>query len=95
MSKFSHVPAWSISSKSKPKIVSNNYPGPGKYAEGYFGEEERLRKGITIPHAERNDKSKVDNNGIGPGDYYKGYSSLTQNGISFKGGRFEVKESEE
>lgn len=95
MSKFSHVPAWSIGKANQPKIKTTHYPGPGKYSDGYFKEEQKLRKGLTIPKAEKGLKKKIDNHDIGPGDYYRGYSSLTKNGISFKGGRFQIKKSEE
>lgn len=95
MSKFSHVPAWSFATKAQPKIMTSVAPGPGKYSDGYYAEEGRLRKGLTIPKAERNSKENNDERGVGPGDYYRGYSSLTQNGISFKGGRFQIKKSDQ
>lgn len=94
MSKFSHVPAWTFGGKTKPKIMTSTAPGPGKYSDGYYAEEERLRKGLTIPRAEKTEKESNDR-GVGPGDYYRGYSSLTKNGISFKGGRFKIKKSDQ
>ena len=83
MSKFFSVPAWSIGGRPKDARSKDSYPGPGRYARERSYENE----GVTIPKAGRKEP-KRETNDVGPGNYYRGYSSLTKNGISFKGGKF-------
>ena len=89
MSKFFSVPAWSFGGKHQPKIMKNKTPGPGKYAANDNEGDIRnsIKEAYSIPKAERKGQRR-ETNDLGPGTYYKGYSSLTKNGISFKGGKF-------
>lgn len=88
MSKFEHVPAWSFPHAHQPKVMQHEYPGPGKYPVS-----RDLKHGVSFAKSGRNvaaQGSKFDyNEGVGPGSYYRGYSSLTKNGILFKGGKFQ------
>jgi hypothetical protein len=87
MSKYDNAPVWSIPKANQPKIMHHDNPGPGKYPIS-----RDLNSGVTIAVSGRNQPvpgtAQDQNPGVGPGKYYSGYSSLTKNGILFKGGKF-------